>query len=74
MKIIPKFDDDRKEKWGNRIAAIICFMVWTYLCLHIGAYIERQRVAEQKDLFLHYYEQRLEELKEEAPIYTIREF
>jgi hypothetical protein len=37
-----KFQEDRIDKWVRRIIAIICFLVWTYLCLHIGAFIERQ--------------------------------
>ena len=46
MRIIAKFDEnrdeDRKEKWLNRLIAIVCLAAWTYFCLHIGAHIERQ--------------------------------
>lgn len=89
MKIIAKFDDDRKEivrqsnsaterqsdRQLNVITALLCLAVWTYLCLHIGAYIERQGAAEQEDHFLRHYAQKMQELKEKesALIYAVRE-
>lgn len=75
MRIIARFDEDRKEKWLNRIIVVVCFLFWTYLSMHIGAYIERQEEAEQKDLFLRHYAQKMEEIKEkeEALIYAVRE-
>lgn len=75
MRIITLRDETRKEKWLNRLAAILCLIVWTYLCLHVGAHIERQGAAEQEDLFLRHYAQKMEEIKkkEEALIYAVRE-
>lgn len=69
------FDETRIEKWSRRIIFVICFLAWTYLSLHIGAHIERQTLAEQENLFLRHYAQKMDELKEkeEALIYAIRE-
>lgn len=63
MKIKFKFDENRQERWFRAIIVTICLAVWTYLCLHIGAFIERQGLAEQEDLFLRHYAQKMEELK-----------
>jgi hypothetical protein len=43
-------EDDRIDKWVRRIIAIICFLVWTYLCLHIGAFIERQNTKINQNI------------------------
>lgn len=75
MRIIANFDGTRKEKWLNRISALICLLAWTYLSMHIGAHIERQGAEEQENLFLQHYAQKMEGLKmrEEALIYAERE-
>jgi hypothetical protein len=67
--------DARKEKWHNRIIAIVLFCAWTYFAMHIGAYIERHGLEEEMNLFLSQYAQKMEELKkkEDALIYAVKE-